>query len=88
MYICDGALGSIIPDEAGTRTAGTRRRDVDHGPALALLDEFGHDHVRCEIDALDVDVEDPLPFVLGDFDGRLFSIVSRKMFQNIQHWSM
>jgi len=70
-HIRDSALRGVVPDETGTRAMRSRRRDVDYGAALALLDHAGHEGLHAKEDALDVDVEDALPFLLGHFEGGL-----------------
>jgi len=53
-YIRDGALGSIIPDQAGPGPGRANGSDVDDGAAVALLDEARDDGLRAEEDGFDV----------------------------------
>lgn len=70
-HVRNSPLTSIIPYQARPGSIRARRRDIDHAPAISLLEELGNYSLRSVEDALDVDVEDALPFCLGDFEGWL-----------------
>jgi hypothetical protein len=70
-YVCDSALGGVIPHQAWPGTTSTSRRDIDHGTTLALLDEFGHHDAGRPVDALDINIKHSLPLILGHLSGRL-----------------
>lgn len=61
------SLGRIIPDQPRTGSLRTRRGDIDHGAALALLNQPRHNRLDGQENALDVDVEHAVEFCLGDF---------------------
>lgn len=66
-YVGHSTLGRIVPDKTWSWSRCTCGRDVDHGTALSLFDNTVHEGLTAVEDALDVDLEDSLPLVLGDF---------------------
>ena len=70
-YVGDSPLGRIIPYQPWSWSRCPRGRDVNHRSALALLDKTRHEGFRAVENTPDVDVEDALPFLLGDFYRRL-----------------
>lgn len=60
-------LGRIVPYKTRSWSRCTCGGDVDHGTALSLFDDTVHEGLTAVEDAFDVDLEDSLPLVLGDF---------------------
>jgi len=83
-HVRNSPLTSIIPHQSRPGSIRARRGDIDHAPAIPLLEELGNYGLGSVEDTFDVDVEDALPFCFGDFEGWLYHSLTQHPKNRVQ----
>lgn len=77
-HIRNSPFTSIVPNQAGPGPHGTNTGDIDDASTASLL-QSGHGSRQTQVDALDVDGEDPVELVLGDIQRRLVLVAGARV---------